>query len=445
MIKVSEDSLEDIHQSFDKWMELKDKKRIDCMLAVALSSQNKHLSPLWLIFIGASGDGKTEQIRALRDPKETQKEKEGNTKKISEITANTLVSGDPEAKDLAPVLEDKLLLIYDFSILLNLPSEQQRKVWAQLRELYDGEIGKQAGSGVDSDYSLDNPPSLIACSTPDIDQKILQHQKLGTRELSYRIGEKSTEEVDKVMDQVLANNDKKDRMRQELNNTVREFLENRDVETRELEESAAEKLKLQARRLAIMRAQGDFDSYSGKLTNEVTPEVPSRLLDQLKTLYLSLISLSDNYSQERALRVIDRVVGSSGEPKREKVFRLLREKGESTSYGIAKEMRISRKMIDRELQVLWNLGVVDRRVESDNDRILYSVNKSSNLMELFDIGSVRGEIKEVIEANDGGEGVSYSKVFNSCKSSQNRVEKGLEDLIDEGELHEIKPGKLQKL
>lgn len=169
----SETILEEVHDKFEEWMQLRDTKRLDVMLATALSNQASELEPLWLIIIGPSGDGKTEQVRALRDPLEHEFPEDADTKRISEITQNTLVSGQMgEHTDLAPKLEGKLILIYDFATILNLPSEPKRKVWAQLRELYDGHIGKQAGSGKDVDYDIDPPPSLIACSTPDIDNQL---------------------------------------------------------------------------------------------------------------------------------------------------------------------------------------------------------------------------------------------------------------------------------
>ncbi len=444
-------SLQDVYEAYDRWMEFKDMKRVDVMLAVALSNKATDLEPLWLIIIGPSGDGKTEQIRALRDPLEQTSPPEAYTKRISEITQNTLVSGKKgKETDLAPRLEGKLILIYDFATILNLPTEAKRKVWAQLRELYDGRIGKQAGSGKDVDYKLDPPPSLIACSTPDIDNQIIQQAKLGTRELLYRTGTKTQEEVDKVLDKVLDNHNKMTEMREELKETTRKFLEETEADTEKtVTDKVKQILKVQAKRLAIMRAQGDFDRYTNGLMKNVSVEVPSRLVNQLKTLYICLMSLSYDYSSDRALEVIDKVVESSGEPRREKILEELMNRKETTAYRLSKKLRVSRKMVERDLQVLWNVGILDKeKKERDGNQssiTLWKVNENHELVDVLQDGSLRSEIKEIVKEEDDGDGVKYETLFEKVGQPEEETETVLEDMLESGEVFEPHAGHIKIL
>ncbi|MDY6769300.1 MAG: hypothetical protein SVW02_04300, partial [Candidatus Nanohaloarchaea archaeon] len=437
-------TLADVHAVFNEWMELDDTRRIDVTLAVALSNQSPDLEPLWLILIGPSGDGKTEQVRALRDPLEIGGlEEEASTKRISEITQNTLVSGmKGDDKDLAPKLEGKVILIYDFATILNLPSEAKRKVWGQLRELYDGEIGKQAGSGKDVDYKLDPPPSLIACSTPDIDNQIIQQQKLGTRELIYRLDRKQEEQVDEVLDQVLENHGQLQEMRDDLSQTVRDFLQDTEVDPdTELPDAVQEELKAQAKRLAVMRAQGDFDRYSNELMKDVSVEIPTRLVDQLKSLYICLTSLSEDYGQEKALSVIDKVVESSGEPRREKIFAELQDRQETNAYRLSQSLRVSQKMVERDLQVLWNLGIVDKEQEErdgdQDDVTVWRLNEDHKMVEtLTDEPPLREKIRQVLREEDDGDGVYYSTIFAAIDEPEDKIREVLDGMLHDGEVFE---------
>ena len=439
-------SLRDVYQVFDKWLEFKDRKRIDVMLATALSNKAPELEPIWLILVGPCGDGKTEQVKALKDPLEDSDiPDEAETKRISEITQNTLVSGQAgESFDLAPKLEGKLILIYDFATILNLPSDAKRKVWSQLRELYDGQIGKQAGSGKDVDYTLDPAPSLIACSTPDIDNQLIKKDKLGTRELLYRTEQKTPEEIDNILDKVLENHESMKEMREELRSVVRDFLDRKEVNTElDVPKEIEEKLKAKAKRLSIMRAQGDFDRYSNELMRQVNMETPSRLVNQFKTIYTALLSLSPDYPPERALKVIDKIAASSGEQRREQVFQELKSCNETTVYQISQKLKVSRKMIDRDLQVLWNLDYVEKRTkETDNgETTLWSLSDKAEEL-IPERENPRSKILDTLDENGP---IPYSEVLENTEADEQTAEKSINHLLDEGEIFEPEAGKLDKL
>ena len=61
-------NLNEVHNVFDKWLNMEDERklRLECMLAVSLTRPIKDIK-LWMIVIGASGDGKSEMINAFDD------------------------------------------------------------------------------------------------------------------------------------------------------------------------------------------------------------------------------------------------------------------------------------------------------------------------------------------------------------------------------------------
>ena len=122
-----------------KWLYIKNKNRVDLILAIYLSKQLKG-TKLWLIIIGGSGGAKSELIKPLDDDGQT-------TYILQEMTPNTLISGNPVADDLVAKIDNKVVMMYDMAVILNLRKEDKGKVWAQLRELYDGNCRKEVGSG----------------------------------------------------------------------------------------------------------------------------------------------------------------------------------------------------------------------------------------------------------------------------------------------------------
>jgi predicted DNA-binding transcriptional regulator len=346
-------ALEDVHRVFAKWFEIEDMNRIDVVLAVALSQKMKG-TPLWLIIVAPSGDMKSEQLIALDDDGIT-------TKLIHKFTDKTLVNGNPDKKnapDLAPKLDGKIMLIIDMAEILQLRSEIKSEIWAQLRELYDGNAGMQSGMGTDISYKGIRV-TFLGASTPAIDEQILIHHSLGTRELVYRPKEITDE--NKLMDKVMYNEKYEAEMREELKMVCQGFLACHNINDFEISPEVLQQLKNMAQYLRYMRATGPTDSYSGDLRGFVTPEMPTRVLKQLKRLYACLKSLDNDYPDDRAMEIIKEVVDSSVDMIRVKVLNLMiNENTPMTTSKIASILKIGKKSAKTELNMLWNMGLVNR-------------------------------------------------------------------------------------
>lgn len=345
-------NLEDVHEIYKKWITIRNTIRIDIGLALRLISKVPG-TKVWLIIVGASGDWKTEQLMALMDG-------ERDTKMIHNMSSKTLVNGFNDKKkypDLAPKLNNKMIVIPDMAQLLKLHPNEKAEVWAQLRDLYDGLAGKQSGQGMDISYSGLNV-TLVGASTPAIDTQLLIHQDLGTRELIWRCY--NTEKVS-LAAKAWDNESQEDLMRVELKEVTNRFLEgvNYDKDLCILPEIQVF-LENQAVKLAYLRATAQTDSYTGELLNDVTPERPTRVLKQLKRVYIALKCLSPNYSDDRAKEVIRHLVKSSGNPLRIEIVNYLVNHPSSSTNKVAEGLKIGVKTAYRELNLLWNLGVVNR-------------------------------------------------------------------------------------
>lgn len=353
--------IDDVYDVFKKWLGIKeiDTNRIDVTLATAISNKLKG-TPLWLFLVGPSGDWKTTLAESMDDLP--------NVIKIDQITANTLASGKPNVSDLGSELENSstILIFLDLASLTSTNKEEKNQIWGQFRSLYDGNIFKRTGAGVEKAYENCHV-TIIACTTESIRDEILIHAQLGTRELMY---DTDADKIDNdfKMDKAWDNEQYEEQMKKELRETVRNFINWHPVK-KDIKISTEIKtfLKTEAERLTTLRTGGAVDHIHRELINPVSPEVPTRLVKQLKRLYISLKSLDENYSDEKAKQIITHIVNSSGDKVRRLVLNLL-QKHFNKSWKISEvqyELRIGRNSVKAQLEQLWNLGIIEKEIREE--------------------------------------------------------------------------------
>jgi len=358
-------NLQDVYSVYQRWLHLESTDRIDLGLAIYLTRKMEG-TPIWIIFVGPSGDAKSEQILALRNDE--------TTYLLHNLTSKALVSGNPQVPDLAPELHGKVVIIPDMAQLLHLHPNEKAEVWSQLRDLFDGYAGKASGLGKRAKYE-GLRITLMACSTPSIDAQLLIHQDLGTRELVYRT--KVNKKQEELMNKCLENEEFEKQMRQEIREVTSKFLQKIEFKRKEVSVECIEEIKKMVYYLTYMRASADVDGYTGELRNIVYPEQPTRVIKQFKRIFLALINLEENYPIDKALRILWHIALSSSFPIRVEVFnRLLTLSqldalNEWTTSHIANDVKIGKKTAQKELYILWNMGLVTRRYEEMNDRYLF--------------------------------------------------------------------------
>jgi hypothetical protein len=379
LIDIIQSPLEEVYKVYKKYFHIEDTKRIDVVLAVALSQKLEGI-PLWLIVVGPSGDMKSVQLNSFVGLP--------TVFKLHNLTSKTLVNGYKDKKkfpDLAPELKDKIIIIPDMAQILKLPPVEKAELWGQLRDLYDGLAGKVSGRGSRAIYE-DLKVTLIAGSTPAIDGQILVHQDLGTRELIFRTT--GNKQKDEVMEKCFDNEEFEKEIKEEIKQKTWDFLEKRNITRDYIHPKHKEEIKKIATYLTYMRATAEFDQYTHELRNYVSPEEPTRIAKQLKRLFVCLMSLSDDYMEERALDILWHIAKSSSFPIRVRVFNyLINHKEEVSTSKIAEELKIGKATAKRELSVLWNVGLVGCRKAETNypDRFYdyWKLNENHNFAKTY--------------------------------------------------------------
>lgn len=359
-------SLQAIYDKYGKYYHIEDTKKIDLLMATALSV-GTHDKNIWILYVGASGIGKS----MLTDPlRYVDNDGLQLAYMVSDMTTNTLVSGmEMEGVSLAPKLDGKIMYIPDFSTIVEKRSEDQREIFSQFRNLYDGFAKKDTGGGGSKEYDVDT--TVLGNVTPAIHNKNLIHQSMGTRFLYYEINDFAKKEI---YESIWDDSDGKsgDEISKEIGSAIEKFLNTkRGKPDPEVPEDVKERIEGIAEWTSKMRASGHFDRRNNELRGSVTPEKPTRMLKQFKKIYYNLKKLGDDYSDERALAIIRRIGASCVNHDKRQLYIELDQGSNGLSLGdLVDRMGLSRNSLKRMLLEMRNVGIIDGNLDmTDSGRL----------------------------------------------------------------------------
>jgi ABC-type dipeptide/oligopeptide/nickel transport system ATPase subunit len=350
--------IEDIRSIY--YLDEEDESLIHIILAIILSRLQPY-QKLWIIIIGDSGSGKS-SILSLFENKE-------RTKSFQKLTANTFISGRmaKEGKgnlDQIKDLRNKVLIFKDLAQNLSSNKDEQKQIYSQLVDIYDGEL-KRGAYGVDKEYENLNI-SFIANATPKIDEQSLINNTLGTRFLLYRMEDKNELEILKKVEE----NSEKDltNIIKNIKNKVNDFLDEKKYQNYEIPEQVVKEIKDWVYIGAKLRAEGKIDYSNAELVDNMSREIPTRLFKQFLILYRALRSLEDSYSEEKIMKILKKISLSLGNPLRINILEFLIKN--HILYPLIEQkaisgyFRISGKKVLGELNILWHLGFLTRTQEN---------------------------------------------------------------------------------
>jgi len=365
--------LSDVHKICDKWFYMPDRGQIELVLASYLLGKEPNMkTPVWLLLVDQSGEAKTELLRTLVGLPDVLK--------IHNITKNWLASGNPMGDDLiSRVIKGQplILLVMDLAALMSKRSDDKNEIWAQFRDIFDGHWGKNTGL---KSKSIEGAQiTLLGAATTRFRSQYIINQQLGSRELLYTqksncinlSSENKNEELTKKMNKASSNVEKLKQMRAELSEVVQNFLKDVVVKPLEINEITNPEinhfLNEQCLKLRILRAVVEKDNYSGDPNGEISAETPTRVKQQLARLYYGLKSLEPNYPDERAMKIIERIVESSGNQLRANIMNVFEESPNEWFRIKDIELIVKRgnKTVRTELNSLWVLDWLKKEIRTE--------------------------------------------------------------------------------
>lgn len=270
-------SIERLLEANRKHLHIDEDYNVTIVPTVIIANQLQHDVDV-VIIVGPSGSLKTELLRELGD------DENQYIYPVSTITEHTLASGLVDNEDLAPRLRGRTLVIKDFTSILSKRDDVLGQIFADLRELTDGYIQKEYGSGAKKRHKGLHS-SVLAASTNAIERYHSLFNTLGSRALLVRPINNSVE----ARKQGWANQKslRIKEIREELHNEMFGFicskitrLNEHPEEYQQLSDEDAEKIGSWCDSLAVLRTHIARD-HKGRPLSEPEPEFPTRLMSSI--------------------------------------------------------------------------------------------------------------------------------------------------------------------
>lgn len=265
---------EEVYEAYKKWLYLKSTEPIDILFGTLFANRLQG-DPLWLFLVAPPGGMKTELLMSLSQAPKIYM--------TTSLTPHALISGAvfPGGSDpsLIPKLNKKVMVIKDFTTILQLPTIARSEIFGALRDAFDGETSKDFGTVVRRYKSLFG---IIAGVTPVIESLSNENVGLGERFIKYRIrgaGGKVNAGREAIR-QALANIHHNDAMRSELQKIAMEVLSWEPDFTPEIGSVILEKLVGLAQFVASLRGVVSRERYTGNINYKPMAEIGTRLAKQ---------------------------------------------------------------------------------------------------------------------------------------------------------------------
>jgi hypothetical protein len=345
--------LADLQERISSFLLLKDPD----VLPVILGARAAHRfggTPVWLLLVAPPSGSKTELIMAFR--------RVPDTYFLSELTARTFASGlethgaDPS---LLARLHEEVLLLKDFTTVLEMHHDERQAILAQLREIYDGRYDKTWGTG--KELHWEGRLGLLAGVTPIIDKYQGVLAVLGERFVMLRVEQPDRQEM---ATKALDNADQETQKRQELASLVHGFMASLPATPPPVPPALRTQLAQMADFVTRCRSGVVRDGYRRELEYAPEPEMPARLAKQLFELLrgVALVCGHQEATQEDYDR-ISRVALDCIPAARRTVLRVVAtlttvEAEALTTTKVAQTAQYSTAAVRRALEDLQALGIL---------------------------------------------------------------------------------------
>jgi len=295
---------DDAAKRYRKWLHLRNDEPLDVIFGVMMANRLDG-DPLWMFIVAPSGGAKSELLMSLSESPLTIAR--------TSITQHTLISGgaalgggDPS---LLPDLNEKVLIVKDFTTIMSLNTTARDEIFGQLRDAYDVKTNWQFGNGMVREY--ESKFGILAGVTSAVEQ-FNSNSVLGERFIRYRMTERGNITAGtNAIRQALKNIAKENRMRSDLQDVAKKVL-TREVSPEHIPEYGDETidrvLKL-AQWVATLRGVVNRDKYRAHLVlSKPSPEIGTRLAKQFMKLAIGIgIYKQEKVLSEGTYRTITRV------------------------------------------------------------------------------------------------------------------------------------------
>jgi hypothetical protein len=277
--------VKEIYDTFTKWLYMPDTTILDIIFGTVLANRLDG-NPLWMFIVAPPGGTKTEPLMSMSGGV--------GIDMLSSLTPHTLISGmglqggnDPS---LIPLLNNKVLIVKDFTTIWGLPSMEREEIISILRDAYDGECSKIFGNGIRRSYK--SKFGILAATTPVIEQMTEEHAELGERFLRWRNWIPENFDLrKKYIERALDNSTKEVAMRTELSGVAKRVLLGKYDIVPTMTKDMLNSIVCLAQWISVMRGTVHRDKYTREILHKSCTELGTRVSKQLHKLALGIAML----------------------------------------------------------------------------------------------------------------------------------------------------------
>ncbi|MGB8021360.1 MAG: hypothetical protein WCF04_09045, partial [Candidatus Nanopelagicales bacterium] len=247
-----------------------------------------------------------------------------------------------------------VMVVKDVTSILSMDRNMRAEVLGALREIHDGAWDRNVGTDGGRTLSWRGRIAILGAVTTAWDTAHAVIATMGDRFVLLRMD--STTGRAEAGRRAIGNTGDETRMRDELRAAAAGVIAGMNPCPGHVNESELDALLAAADLVTRGRTGVEFD-YQGDVIDSHAPEMPTRFAKELTQILRG--GLAIGMPRADAFRLAIRVARDSMPPLRLAIVDDLAEHPESTTYEVRRRIGKPRKTVDRQLQALHMLGVVE--------------------------------------------------------------------------------------
>ncbi|GAA6524376.1 hypothetical protein [Intrasporangium sp. DVR] len=347
-------SLEEAHAVFARWLgDDYDLDALDAMLA-AVAVERLDGDPVWLLILSGSGNAKTETVQSLDGIHAHIVSTISSTGALLSATAQRERSKDATGGLLRELGARGVLVIKDVTSILSMNRDMRAEVLGALREVYDGRWSRRVGTDGGRALEWSGRVVLVGAVTTAWDRAHDVIASMGDRFVLLRMDSREGRQA--AGRKAIGNTGHEVQMRAELADAVAGVLAGVRTPGVDVTEEETGVLLAAADLVTLARTGVEYD-YRGDVIDAHAPEMPTRFAKQLAQIVRGGVAIG--MDRGRAMRLAVRCARDSMPPLRLAILDDVAAHPDSPTAEVRKRLSKPRATVDRQLQALHMLGVLE--------------------------------------------------------------------------------------
>lgn len=372
-------TIEELNNIVSQYFLLADPSIIKFLLAVYVANKMTFLTPTWVFLVGASSGGKSSVLEPFKSL--------DATFFIDDMTANTLFSAFKAGKGVETSLvymlpPNGLVIMTDFTMLLEKDEETAKKIMSQFRLIYDGKMKTFAGNAQNNDW--EGRFGLVCGVTSAVYEKQQQYAAVGERMIYYVLDQPDRL---KATEMAYKNMHKTEEIKQEIGAAYNQFMATIEIpqERQHIDEDVVRDLMALAEFATAARSSVSRNKFQRDRLIQVNfLEMPMRMFKQIMNVAQGLVVLNRGGLKPEDKRLLYKIALDSIPRTRMQVLVELTKYEHGDIAAIAASLKNEYETIKMTLQDLASLEIVNQRASHMQGQFYFALkNEYRELMAKF--------------------------------------------------------------